>query len=159
MFDLTQLVTLSDDELTELWVAVVKEQRDRELLRSARAQAEQIASDYAAIVAERGPKHVKNMDESAVVGPGEHVLIDGFEWVNNTQAWLSPIAAGPDKFPQGWRTAKEEDVPAADAWTIGVEYSPGDVVQFGGRAWKCLQKHTSQADWDPLKAPSLWAEA
>lgn len=30
-------------------------------------------------------------------------------------------------------------------------------VQHEGLLYKCLQAHTSQADWTPTDAPSLWA--
>ena len=40
----------------------------------------------------------------------------------------------------------------------GVGYITGDRVQYNGKLYKCLQGHTSQADWSPEAAPSLWAE-
>lgn len=40
----------------------------------------------------------------------------------------------------------------------GVGYIAGDRVQYNGKLYKCLQGHTSQADWSPEAAPSLWAE-
>ena len=43
-------------------------------------------------------------------------------------------------------------------WAIGRAYATGDRVQHGGKLYKCLQAHTAQADWNPIDAPSLWAE-
>ena len=45
-----------------------------------------------------------------------------------------------------------------DEWSgDGVEYAVGDRVRFQGILCKCLQAHTSQADWAPNAAPSLWS--
>ena len=43
-------------------------------------------------------------------------------------------------------------------WAAGVDYATGYKVQHGGRLWRCLQAHTSQAEWEPENAPSLWAK-
>ena len=32
----------------------------------------------------------------------------------------------------------------------------GDRVQHGGTLYKCVQAHTSQADWTPDATPALW---
>lgn len=39
-----------------------------------------------------------------------------------------------------------------------VAYATGDRRQYDGNLYKCLQSHTSQADWTPTAAPSLWAK-
>lgn len=45
-----------------------------------------------------------------------------------------------------------------DEWSgDSVEYAVGDRVRFQGTLCKCLQAHTSQADWAPNAAPSLWS--
>lgn len=45
-----------------------------------------------------------------------------------------------------------------DEWSgDGVEYAVGDRVRFQGVLCKCVQDHTSQADWAPNAAPSLWS--
>ena len=43
-------------------------------------------------------------------------------------------------------------------WAIGRAYATGDRVQHGGTLYKCVQAHTSQADWTPENAPALWTE-
>lgn len=43
-------------------------------------------------------------------------------------------------------------------WSAGQSYTAGYKVQYGGRLWRCLQAHTSQPDWTPEAAPSLWAK-
>ena len=40
----------------------------------------------------------------------------------------------------------------------GVAYATGDRRQYDGALYKCLQSHTSQPDWTPTAAPSLWAK-
>lgn len=39
-----------------------------------------------------------------------------------------------------------------------VAYSAGDRCLYGGALYKCLQGHTSQGDWTPTSAVSLWAK-
>lgn len=39
-----------------------------------------------------------------------------------------------------------------------VAYKTGDRVQYGGKLWKVSSDHTSQANWDPADAHSLFAE-
>ena len=43
-------------------------------------------------------------------------------------------------------------------WVSGKAYSVGERVRYGGRIFKVLQAHTSQDDWTPSRAPSLFAE-
>lgn len=45
-----------------------------------------------------------------------------------------------------------------DFWKVDTEYAQGDKVRFEGKLYKCLQAHTSQADWTPSTAVSLFAE-
>ena len=41
-------------------------------------------------------------------------------------------------------------------WEIGRAYAAGDRVQHVGTLYKCVQAHTSQADWTPDATPALW---
>ena len=41
-------------------------------------------------------------------------------------------------------------------WEAGVEYTARKKVQYRGALYRCLQAHTSQADWTPDVVPSLW---
>ena len=44
-------------------------------------------------------------------------------------------------------------------WTgNGYTYTAGDRVVYQDKLYKCLQNHTSQIDWAPGVAPSLWVE-
>ena len=41
-------------------------------------------------------------------------------------------------------------------WAIGMAYAAGDRVQHGSILYKCVQAHTSQADWTPDATQALW---
>ena len=41
-------------------------------------------------------------------------------------------------------------------WAISRAYGVDDRVQNGGTPYKCVQAHTSQADWTPDATPALW---
>lgn len=42
------------------------------------------------------------------------------------------------------------------AWKVGVEYKNGDRVLYNEVLYKILTEHTSQEDWTPDVAASLW---
>lgn len=44
------------------------------------------------------------------------------------------------------------------AWIAGKSYAVGDRVRYNDTLYKVLQAHTSQTDWTPTNAPSLFAE-
>ena len=44
------------------------------------------------------------------------------------------------------------------AWKSGQAYTAGDRVKYNDVLYKVLQDHTSQADWTPDVAPSLFAQ-
>lgn len=41
-------------------------------------------------------------------------------------------------------------------WEYPVAYTAGQIRERSGKLYKCLQAHTSQADWKPEDSPSLW---
>lgn len=41
-------------------------------------------------------------------------------------------------------------------WAYPIKYTIGQVRRHGEKLYKCLSAHTSQADWTPDAAPSLW---
>ena len=43
-----------------------------------------------------------------------------------------------------------------DSWQAGVAYAVGDRRQYDGLLYRCVQAHTSQADWYPPAVPALW---
>lgn len=42
------------------------------------------------------------------------------------------------------------------SWRAGVQYSIGDVVEYEGKKFRCIQAHKSQADWLTPEVPALW---
>ena len=42
------------------------------------------------------------------------------------------------------------------AWVVGKAYAVNDRAQYNGTLYKCVQAHTSQADWAPDATPALW---
>lgn len=51
-----------------------------------------------------------------------------------------------------------EAVALFPAWAEGIAYAIGQRVQYNGTLYKCVQAHTSQADWTPAATPALWTE-
>lgn len=44
-----------------------------------------------------------------------------------------------------------------DEWSASsVTYAKGDIRQYNGLLYRCVQAHTSQSDWTPAAAASLW---
>ena len=41
-------------------------------------------------------------------------------------------------------------------WEVGVAYAVGQLRAYEGKLYKCVQAHTSQADWTPDVVPALW---
>ena len=44
------------------------------------------------------------------------------------------------------------------AWEIGAAYAVNDRRRYGANLYKCVQAHTSQADWTPDATPALWVK-
>lgn len=42
-------------------------------------------------------------------------------------------------------------------WAYPIAYTAGQIRRYNGTLYKCVQAHTSQADWTPPAAPSLWS--
>lgn len=51
-----------------------------------------------------------------------------------------------------------EHVSQFSPWAYPVAYAVGNIRQYGGDLYRCVQAHTSQADWTPAAAASLWAK-
>ena len=60
--------------------------------------------------------------------------------------------------------AQLDDAAALDAmaiypaWEIGTAYAVNDRKRYGANLYKCVQAHTSQADWTPDAVPALWVK-
>lgn len=51
-----------------------------------------------------------------------------------------------------------ENIELFPSWKVGVEYAVGDRVRYEEVLYSVLQAHTSQADWTPDIAVSLFAK-
>lgn len=51
-----------------------------------------------------------------------------------------------------------EAVELFPAWATGVNYTANERVSYAGKLYRCVQSHTSQADWTPDATPALWTE-
>jgi len=51
-----------------------------------------------------------------------------------------------------------EAVELFDQWKTDTEYVPDIRVGHNGKLYRCVQAHTSQADWAPDATPALWTE-
>jgi len=51
-----------------------------------------------------------------------------------------------------------EAVELFPAWGADTEYAADQRVRCGGKLYRCVQSHTSQAGWEPDKTPALWTE-
>lgn len=43
-------------------------------------------------------------------------------------------------------------------WMDDTMYSAGERRRYKGKLYRCVQSHTSQADWTPDATPALWTE-
>ena len=43
-------------------------------------------------------------------------------------------------------------------WEANTAYTTDERVQYGDKLYRCVQSHTSQADWTPDATPALWTE-
>ena len=51
-----------------------------------------------------------------------------------------------------------EAVELFPAWAVGKAYAIDDRIRSGDKLYRCVQAHTSQADWTPDATPALWTE-
>ena len=41
-------------------------------------------------------------------------------------------------------------------WMVGIAVAKDSRYQYNGKLYKCVQAHTTQADWTPNVTPALW---
>ena len=42
------------------------------------------------------------------------------------------------------------------AWQVGTAYTVDERIRYNSTLYRCVQAHTSQADWTPDATPALW---
>lgn len=53
----------------------------------------------------------------------------------------------------------EEHVDLFSPWVFPAAYKVGNLRSYNGKLYKCISEHTSQKDWTPDAAVSLWVAA
>ena len=43
-------------------------------------------------------------------------------------------------------------------WAYPIDYKAGNIRRYGGALYRCISEHTSQSDWTPASAVSLWSK-
>lgn len=51
-----------------------------------------------------------------------------------------------------------EAVELFPAWEADTEYTADERVSYADKLYRCVQSHTSQAEWTPDATPALWTE-
>lgn len=51
-----------------------------------------------------------------------------------------------------------EAVELFPAWQTDKAYAADERIRYGEKLYRCIQAHTSQADWTPDSTPALWTE-
>jgi hypothetical protein len=156
--DVERLLNMSDEDLSLLYDKVMCEFRRRDAIQQAKEEADRVAREYAAAVADAEPKKIEDLSKAASVGPGETVTFPNGKWRNVSGQWLSPHTQGPSSFWQGWMKldGKKIDLQALKPWGVGFKVNAGDQCRHDGKAWRALQEHTTVAEWAPGMAPLLW---
>lgn len=57
--------------------------------------------------------------------------------------------------------ADDDAIEAAElfpAWAVGTAYAVDQRIRYVDKLYKCVQAHTSQADWKPDSTQALWTE-
>ena len=44
------------------------------------------------------------------------------------------------------------------SWGVDIAYAADDRVRYDGKLYKCVQPHTSLAEWAPPAVPALWTD-
>ena len=51
-----------------------------------------------------------------------------------------------------------EAVELFPTWATNTSYTADERVSYADKLYRCVQSHTSQADWTPDATPALWTE-
>lgn len=98
------------------------------------AQATALRGNY-------GPYHA--LDPISLPGATDYILTDA---VLTEPAFASALAT-------------LNALPTYPAWQTATAYTLGTIVEYGGKLWRNVQAHTSQANWTPPVVPALWTFA
>ena len=147
-----QLYELIDDANTELGRRQTRDVFDRELAEVVQKGRESGVIETPEVGGEWQAGHVYSL--------GDVTTRNGkrYESLHPYNVWTP----GDESNPVHWTLWKlleepEEGETGYILWSgLGVKYEAGDVHEHDGQVWEALQSHTSQPDWAPGIAHSLW---
>ena len=147
-----ELYELIDDAQTELGRRQTRDVFDREL-------AEVVQKGRESGIIET-PEVGEEYDPSKVYSLGDVTTRDGkrYESLHPYNVWTPGDESNPVHWTL-WKLLEEPQVGETgyELWSgLGVKYEAGDVREHDGQVWEALQAHTSQPDWAPGVAHSLW---
>ena len=122
--------------------------------------------------------HTENADgrravETDAFDGKEKAYIEGFRYVPSGETWIRSDgvefhgemvapAIGYTQIMTNVAISYLDDEEAESVsvlypeWEVGETYVVGDRRQYDGLLYRCVQAHTSQADWTPPAVPALW---
>ena len=151
---------MTDEELYELIEAAQTElgrRQTRDVFDRELAEVVQKGRESGVI---ETPEVGEEYDPSKVYSLGDVTTRDGkrYESLHPYNVWTP----GDESNPVHWTlwkllTEPETGDSGYELWSgLGVKYAAGDVHEHDGQVWEALQAHTSQPDWAPGIAHSLW---
>lgn len=95
------LRAMTDTDFDALMERCSSEFSRRSLLRDCKADVDKLVDAYERSVSAEA-KDIKGLQQDAMIGPGELLMVDGKTYKNVARAWLNPFKAGPINFAAGW---------------------------------------------------------
>ena len=147
---LAALTALSRAEVWEVQQAAWERGKEMDMMESAPARMEEIATEFEQAVAGDAP--IPHADLPETIGPGQTIIwTDGETYRNDSRAWL-PRSASPDTYRLGWTRLTLPDPDSLRRWALGESYEAGEYVYHEGVIASAVQAH--RAD-DPAWAPGM----
>ena len=100
-YDKHDIKMMDDADFNKLAAIVNAEQDMRSFLRDCKAEVDKRIDAYIEY-APTEAKDIKGLQQDALVGPGEQIIVDGKTYKNVARSWLRPFKAGPVNFAAGW---------------------------------------------------------
>ena len=92
---------MDDADFYPLTERVTVEFARRDTLRNCKEEVDKRIDVYMQAVSPEA-KDIKSLQQDAMVGPGEQIIVTGKAYKNVSRAWLNPFKAGPVNFAAGW---------------------------------------------------------
>lgn len=147
-----ELYELIEAAQTELGKRQTRDVFDRELAEVVQKMRAAGVAETPEVGEEWQAGHVYSLDD-IVTEAGERYLS-----LHPYNSWRPGDTSNPVHWTL-WKLLAEPDTGDSgyELWSgLGVEYAAGDVHEHDGQVYEALQSHTSQPDWAPGVAHSLW---